>query len=106
MAGQPDVPLATSDSTTTTSRAVPRQESPCLPGLARVRERAAQLAQVEPEELVEILVQKYPPGSTINWHRDAPAFGTVVGVSRQRVSLRFQRGKQRALGPALGGFLL
>lgn len=62
--------------------------------LLPVRERAAELAGHEPEELVEILVQRYPPGSTIGWHRDAPAFGTVVGVSLGGSSrLRFQRGK-------------
>jgi DNA oxidative demethylase len=59
-----------------------------------VRRRAAELAGHDPEELVEILVQRYPPGSTIGWHRDAPAFGTVVGVSLGGESrLRFQRGK-------------
>jgi hypothetical protein len=24
------------------------------------------------------MVQRYPAGSTIGWHRDAPAFGIVV----------------------------
>ncbi|MDQ6775994.1 MAG: alpha-ketoglutarate-dependent dioxygenase AlkB [Actinomycetota bacterium] len=58
------------------------------------RERAAQLAGFEPEELVEILVQPYPPGSTIGWHRDAPMFGTVLGISlRVSARLRFRRGK-------------
>jgi DNA oxidative demethylase len=63
--------------------------------LLPVRERAAALAGHEPDELVEILVQRYPEGSTIGWHRDAPAFGTVVGVSLGGTSrLRFQRGKR------------
>jgi alkylated DNA repair protein (DNA oxidative demethylase) len=62
--------------------------------LLPVRARAAALGGHEPEELVEILVQRYPPGSTIGWHRDAPAFGTVLGVSLGGESrLRFQRGK-------------
>jgi DNA oxidative demethylase len=62
--------------------------------LLPVRARAAHLAGLDPEELVEILVQRYPPGATIGWHRDAPAFGTVVGVSLGGSSrLRFQRGK-------------
>ena len=65
--------------------------------LLPVRERAAELAEVEADELVEILVQRYPPGSTIGWHRDAPAFGVVVGVSLGGPSrLRFQRGKGEA----------
>lgn len=58
-----------------------------------IRDRAAELAGRRADELVEILVQRYPPGSTIGWHRDAPAFGTVVGVSLLSASrLRFQRG--------------
>jgi DNA oxidative demethylase len=65
------------------------------PWLEPVRARAAQLAEVEPERLVEILVQRYPPGSTIGWHRDAPAFDLVVGVSLGAPArLRFQRGKR------------
>jgi alkylated DNA repair dioxygenase AlkB len=67
-----------------------------VPGwLLPVRKRAAALAGHEPEELVEILVQRYPVGSTIGWHRDAPAFETVIGVSLGGSSrLRFQRGKR------------
>jgi alkylated DNA repair dioxygenase AlkB len=45
-------------------------------------------------EYVEALVQRYPAGSTIGWHRDAPAFGDVVGISVGGAArLRFQRGK-------------
>jgi alkylated DNA repair protein (DNA oxidative demethylase) len=62
--------------------------------LLPVRAKAAELAAVEPDELAEILVQRYPPGATIGWHRDAPAFATVVGVSLGGESrLRFQRGQ-------------
>jgi DNA oxidative demethylase len=72
----------------------PQPGEPVPDWLLPVRERAAELASVEPEELAEILLQRYPPGSTIGWHRDAPAFGTVVGVSLGGQSrLRFQRGK-------------
>jgi DNA oxidative demethylase len=72
-----------------------RQPGDPIPDWLRpARERAGRLAGNEPEELVEILVQQYPPGSTIGWHRDAPAFGTVVGISLQGSSrLPFQRGK-------------
>jgi alkylated DNA repair dioxygenase AlkB len=72
----------------------PKPGEPVPDWLLPVRERAAELARREPEELLEILVQRYPPGSTIGWHRDAPAFGTVVGVSLGGSSrLRLQRGK-------------
>src|SRR5207244_2411530 len=57
-----------------------------------VREAAAALANVTPDELVEVLVQRYPEGASIGWHRDAPAFGVVVGVSLLAPSrLRFRR---------------
>jgi alkylated DNA repair dioxygenase AlkB len=49
--------------------------------LEPVREKCAGLAGVQPEELVEAIVQRYPPGATIGWHRDAPQFGRVAGVS-------------------------
>jgi DNA oxidative demethylase len=72
----------------------PKPGEPVPDWLLPVRDRAADLAGRDPEELVEILVQRYPPGSTIGWHRDAPAFGTVIGISLGGASrLRFQRGK-------------
>jgi|SwirhisoilCB3_FD_contig_61_4128977_length_2095_multi_5_in_0_out_0_2 alkylated DNA repair dioxygenase AlkB len=49
--------------------------------LLPIRERAAQFAEVKPESLVEGIVLEYPPGAPIGWHRDAPQFGTVVGIS-------------------------
>jgi alkylated DNA repair protein (DNA oxidative demethylase) len=49
--------------------------------LLGVRLHAAELAAVDPGELVEGLVQRYPEGAQIGWHRDAPQFGTVVGIS-------------------------
>ena len=53
-----------------------------IPGwLGPLRDRCADLAGVTPDELVEALVQRYPPGATIGWHRDAPQFGKVAGVS-------------------------
>ena len=61
--------------------------------LQPLRERAAALAGAEPDELVEALVQRYPEGAQIGWHRDAPMFGTVVGISlRSAARMRFRRG--------------
>jgi DNA oxidative demethylase len=71
----------------------PQPGEPIPDWVLPVRERAAELAGEDPEDLVEVLVQRYPEGSTIGWHRDAPAFGTVIGVSLGGSSrLRFQRG--------------
>jgi alkylated DNA repair dioxygenase AlkB len=75
----------------------PQPGEPLPEWLLPVRARAATLAREEPEALVEALVQRYPPGSTIGWHRDAPAFGTVVGLSLGgSARLRFQRGAREA----------
>jgi DNA oxidative demethylase len=72
----------------------PQPGEPVPDWILPLRTRTAELAGQEPDELVEVLVQRYPPGSTIGWHRDAPAFGTVVGISLGGASrLRFQRGK-------------
>jgi alkylated DNA repair dioxygenase AlkB len=61
--------------------------------LEPVRAKAAALAGVEPEKLAEALVQRYPPGAPIGWHRDAPGFELVTGVSLlSPARMRFRRG--------------
>ena len=71
----------------------PQPGEPIPEWVEPARERAAELAGLEPRELVEVLVQRYPAGSTIGWHRDAPAFGaSVVGVSLlSACRMRFRR---------------
>ncbi len=66
--------------------------------LVPLRDRCAELADLEPEALAQALVTRYPPGATIGWHRDAPMFGAqIVGVSLLGASrMRFQRGKDDA----------
>ena len=62
--------------------------------LLALRPSAGALAGVAGGDLVEVLVTHYPPGAGIGWHRDAPMFGLVVGVSlASACRLRFQRGK-------------
>jgi alkylated DNA repair dioxygenase AlkB len=73
----------------------PQPGEPVPEWVMPVRARAAELAGEDPDALVEVLVQRYPPGATIGWHRDAPAFETVIGVSLGAACrLRFQRGKR------------
>jgi DNA oxidative demethylase len=73
-------------------RGLIEEAEPVPAWLEPVRARAADLAGVAPEELVEVLVQRYPEGAQIGWHRDAPAFGIVVGVSLLSASrMRFRR---------------
>jgi DNA oxidative demethylase len=75
----------------------PREGEAMPEWLLPLRVRAAELARIPAGDIVEALVQHYPVGSTIGWHRDAPAFDLVVGVSLGGTSrLRFQRGKREA----------
>src|SRR3982751_1233215 len=70
-------------------------EGPPIPEyLLPLRIRCAELIGVPPGDLPEALVTEYRPGAGIGWHRDAPMFGTVVGVSLGgSCRMRFQRGK-------------
>ncbi len=57
-------------------------EGPGLPEYLRDLQRlAGELAGVDSSALSEVLVTEYQPGATIGWHRDAPPFGVVAGVS-------------------------
>lgn len=68
-----------------------------IPGfLLPLRDRAAPLASVAPESLSEALITEYQPGAPIGWHRDAPGFGIVVGVSLLAACrFRFRKGPER-----------
>jgi alkylated DNA repair dioxygenase AlkB len=55
--------------------------------------RSAELAGIDPSDWAEVLVTEYPTGAGIGWHRDAPAFGIVAGVSLLgSCRMRFQTG--------------
>jgi len=41
---------------------------------------AAQVG-IQASALAEVLITEYPIGSVINWHRDAPPFGVITGIS-------------------------
>lgn len=61
--------------------------------LLPLREQAAAFAGVPAESLAEVLVNEYPAGAGIGWHRDAAQFGMVIGVSLLApCRMRFQRG--------------
>jgi alkylated DNA repair dioxygenase AlkB len=67
--------------------------APFPPWLAALRNRVAPLAGLAGDDLVQGLVQRYPPGAPIGWHRDSPAYDVVVGVSlASPAPMRFRRG--------------
>jgi hypothetical protein len=37
--------------------------------------------RIKSGQFAELLVTEYPPGSVINWHRDAPPFDIIAGIS-------------------------
>jgi hypothetical protein len=56
--------------------------SPPLPAfLVPLRDRAAAWAHVDGSAFAMALINEYPPGAPIGWHRDAPQYGIVAGVS-------------------------
>ena len=46
-----------------------------------LRHRVAAWSGVDSEAFAMALVNEYPPGAPIGWHRDAPQYGIVAGVS-------------------------
>jgi len=64
---------------------------PVPPLLHPLRARIAALAQLPAEQFSQALVSEYRPGSPLGWHRDAPAFELIAGVSlRASAELRFR----------------
>ena len=49
--------------------------------LMPLRIRIAQWANVDPQAFAMALINEYRPGAPIGWHRDAPQYGIVAGVS-------------------------
>ena len=62
-------------------RAPTRDAEPVPDWLVPYRDRAAELAGLDGDRLVQALVQRYPPGAPIGWHRDSPSYELVIGIS-------------------------
>lgn len=81
-------------------------DAPPIPQwLFSLRDRAAGLMAVPTADIQEALINQYPAGAGIGWHRDAPMFGPIViGFSLlASCRLRFQRksGERRLLAEQL-----
>lgn len=72
------------------------EDGPPIPDfLQALRRKAAVFAGLAPEDLVHALVNEYPPGAPIGWHRDRPAFGQVIGFSLlSPCVMRFRRPRE------------
>lgn len=64
-----------------------------LPGfLLPLRERLARWMGIAADEFAHALVNEYRPGTPLGWHRDAPQFDLVAGVSLGgHARMRFRR---------------
>lgn len=49
--------------------------------LLPLRERVGDFTGCRPADFAEVLVTEYAAGAGIGWHRDAPAFDFIVGIS-------------------------
>jgi alkylated DNA repair dioxygenase AlkB len=49
--------------------------------LRSIRDRAAAIAGMSADEIVQAMVTEYSVGTPIGWHRDSPQFGTIIGIS-------------------------
>jgi alkylated DNA repair dioxygenase AlkB len=49
--------------------------------LSALRTRAAIWAGIDDDAIAMALINEYPAGAPIGWHRDAPQYGIVIGIS-------------------------
>lgn len=54
---------------------------PIPAGFQWLLSKVADQVSIPPTAFAELLVTEYPIGSVINWHRDAPPFDSIVGIS-------------------------
>jgi alkylated DNA repair dioxygenase AlkB len=55
--------------------------SPLPAFLMPLRDKVAVWANVDAQTFAMALINEYPPGAPIGWHRDAPQYGIVAGIS-------------------------
>ena len=58
-----------------------RASGPLPAFLMPLRSRLAEWAGIDGDAFAMALINEYPPGAPIGWHRDAPQYGIVAGVS-------------------------
>src|SRR4029450_7577213 len=55
--------------------------SPLPAFLLPLRDQVASWANLDPLAFAMALINEYRPGAPIGWHRDAPQYGIVAGIS-------------------------
>lgn len=77
-----------------------RSEAQPMPAfLLPIRERIGSWARIDATAFAMALINEYPPGAPIGWHRDAPQYDVVAGISLlSDCRMRFRR-YRRSEGP-------
>jgi len=71
--------------------------------LCHLRSRLAAWARVDPDAFAMALVNEYQPGAPIGWHRDAPQYDIVAGVSLlSACRMKFRRYQRTGTGAGPG----
>ncbi len=74
------------------------------PPLVRLRDGIAAWAGVAADDFVHLMVSEYAPGTPLGWHRDAPQYERVVGLSLGGPArLRFRPWAPDGPAPPAGG---
>ena len=83
------------------------ESAPAIPDfLLPIRVEVAAWAGIEATALAMALINEYPPGAAIGWHRDAPQYGIIAGISLLsacRMRLRPYRSPAALRGEAAAG---
>jgi alkylated DNA repair dioxygenase AlkB len=82
--------------------------SPPMPAfLSPLRDKVAAWANLDADAFAMALINEYPPGAPIGWHRDAPQYDIVAGISllsscrmKFRPYVRERRGRHEPEGTA------
>ena len=85
----------------TARRRIVMYEPELPPFLQPLRGRIAQWMAIDPGELRHALINEFRPGTPLGWHRDAPHYGRVAGVSlggwaRMRLR-RYPKGRDKPI---------
>jgi alkylated DNA repair dioxygenase AlkB len=60
--------------------------------LQPIKDRAAQWAALDPDDIAQALVAEYAPGTPLGWHRDVPDYESIIGISLAgEGTMRFRR---------------
>lgn len=58
-----------------------KKGKPIPDGFKKLIDKVAHTLSIQPEDFAELLITEYPVSSVINWHRDAPPFDIIAGIS-------------------------